>query len=240
MPKNIGGRGYRPSAHINRRVTQAIFRAFDFATARGTPFNRYVVIHLHERPDAVAATLFEEIRHKFRDWMNYATRNQVSGPARPIYAYTLECPDGAAHVNWVIHVPPALLAAFERKLEQWVRKVQGNVGPHDINVQPITGNAKSLAKYLVKGTDPYFIDHFYLGSVHKPQGEVFGKRAGFSPALGPAARLKARFNAKKRRFEAAPTSPATVVPAAVATVIDIREHRPPNVTPAAEPQPRRA
>ena len=240
MPKNIGERGYRPSEHINRRVTQAIFRAFDFAKARGTPFNRYVVIHLHERPDAVAATLFEEIRHKFRDWLNYATRGPVMGPARPVYVYSLECPDRAAHVNWVVHVPPHLIAAFDRKLLQWVRKVQGDVGPHDVNVQPVTGNEKSLAKYLVKGTDPHFLDHFYLTGVHAPQGEVYGKRAGFSPSLGHVARRTAGFNGKTRQFER--TQPAAPSPAerTAAEVIDIRSRQSPAEAPVAERLPRRA
>ncbi len=128
MTKNVGG-GTRTTTHINRRVTQSIFRGVDFSAAIGRPLNNYVVIHLHESPAAAAATLFERIRHKFRDWWNRHAKKDVAAQLPPpLYTYTLENPNGAPHVNWVIHIPASLQAEFEAKLPRWVERVQGAVG----------------------------------------------------------------------------------------------------------------
>ncbi len=43
------------SAFINRRVTQSIFRAFDFGDRIAIFPNLYVVINLRERPEAATA-----------------------------------------------------------------------------------------------------------------------------------------------------------------------------------------
>jgi hypothetical protein len=57
--------------HVNRRVVQSGFRAFDFADAEGRPLNFYAVIHLRDTAERGAATAFRKLRHKFRDWLAY-------------------------------------------------------------------------------------------------------------------------------------------------------------------------
>ena len=199
MPKNQLGAYY--SEHINRRVTQSIFDAIEFAVERATPLNRYVVINLHESDQETAATLFEAIRHKFRDWLNYRTR-KPGPPARPAYIYAIENSGERPHphVNWLVHVPNHLLKEFDRKLPQWVKKVQGDVGPFDISCEAtIETHVKRLAKYIVKGTDPLYVDHFHLREMAEPQGMVWGRRAGVSPSIGREARRVAVFKRRKRR-----------------------------------------
>lgn len=190
--------GPRVSAFINRRVTQSIFRAFDFGASIDMPPNRYVVINLRERPEAAAATIFQRVRHKFCDWLNYRRRQGHDMPP-PAYVFAFENTGSLPHVNWVLHVPNGFRAEFERKLPGWVRKAQGACGPFDVRCKPVTHTPKSLAKYIVKGTDPAFVDHFYLSAVHAPQGIVYGKRAGVSPALGKTARAQAGFRPGRRR-----------------------------------------
>lgn len=196
MTKTVPERA-RITHHIGRRVTQSIFRAFDFTNACGRPFNLYVVINLTESGGAGAATQFAAIRHKYRDWLAYH-RRKGNTDAAPLYAFTFENPDGHQHVNWTLHVPPNLQADFRHKLVQWVRRACAAHGPFDVHCQPVTRHHKSLAKYIVKGTDPAYVSHFHLGELHKPQGVFVGKRAGACPALGRAARHAAGYDPKRR------------------------------------------
>jgi hypothetical protein len=201
MPKT--GYGQRASTHINRRATQNAFRAFDYAPVIARPLNTYVVINLRESPAENAVTLFNEIRHKFRDWLNYKTKATTAGAMRPVYVASHENPnDDLPHVNWALHVPPEFLPEFYKKLRGWVEKVQGTVGPYDIRVQPIDPKrAKRLAKYILKGTDPAFTDHFHLGELvaeHGPQGTVWGRRLSVSSAISAAARKEAGWRPQHR------------------------------------------
>lgn len=198
---------YRPTDHIHRRVTQSIFRGFDYAAHAGTPLNLYVVINLREGSAASAATIFASIRHKYRDWLTHH-RNKGRPVTRPVYAFSFENPNGMTHVNWAIHVPACVRHDFERKLRRWVMRAQGECGPQDICCKPINpAYAKRLAKYIVKGTDPDFVAHFHLGEVHAPQGRVWGKRAGVSPAIGKSARAVAGFRPGRRAFAHRPLTP---------------------------------
>jgi hypothetical protein len=164
------------------------------------PLNLYVVINLNETDAHVAATLFEMIRHKYRDWLSYQTRN-IDGHIPPMYVFTFE---GAPqpHVNWVLRVPPFLLEEFERKLPKWVAKVQ-NLRPYDIHFQRLErgGPYKSLANYICKGCHPDFIEHFHLTELHAKhgdQGAFWGKRAGVSPSLNKSMRDAYGYNPKRR------------------------------------------
>ncbi len=195
-------KGYRPTAYINRRVTQSIFRAFDYAQAIGAPLNLYVVLNLHEAGGKGATTIFSDIRHRYRDWLAYISRKQWGEPAKPTYIYTLENPGNVhPHANWAVYIPPEFQDDFRRKLPLWLAKAQGQCGSSDCDVQPINQDyAKKLAKYVVKATDPAFIDHFYLIAEACDQGTIYGKRAGVSPSLGHAVRRAARFRPGRRNY----------------------------------------
>ena len=195
-------RGYRPTAHINRRVTQSIFRAFDYAKAIGTPLNLYVVLNLRENVGKGAATIFADIRHRYRDWLSYISRKQSDVLARPAYIYTLENPgDVHPHANWAVHIPVEFQDNFMKKLPLWLARAQGHCGTNDCDVQPINQDyAKKLAKYIVKATDPAFIDHFHLMAEACDQGTIYGKRAGVSPSLGHAVRRIAQFRPSRRYY----------------------------------------
>jgi len=51
----------------------------------------------------------------------------------------------------------------------------------------VTANPKTLAKYIVKGTDPAFVEQFHITKVHAPQGRFRAQRARISAPLGEAA-----------------------------------------------------
>lgn len=191
----------RRSTHINRKTTQSIYRACDFAEAQGSPLNVYMVINLFETDAASAATLFERIRRSLRSSLNYYRKQTGDPRAVPTYIYTFENPDDAGpHVNWLLHLPEEIRAQFIKKVVRAIERTQGRLGKFDVKVEYITpGTAKRVAHYAVKGTDPEYIEHFHLQRVHAPQGTFYGKRAGISPNLGTTARHAANFNAKQWR-----------------------------------------
>jgi hypothetical protein len=206
------GVGRPVSAHINKRTTQSMFRSFDFAKASGQGFSHYVVINLREGGLNDPAISAQKIIHKFRDWLSHR-RNTTGLPYRPVYVGTLESPHGHTHMNWVLSLPPELEAEFTKKLPRWVERVQGTVGDFDIYVGPVvTGYEKRLAKYVLKGTDPRCVSHFYLEDVHEPQGAIVGRRTLTSRTLGAAARKRVGFHPGHRRPYIPPEAAASPPP----------------------------
>jgi hypothetical protein len=198
VPK-IWYRGYTDT--LNRHPAENICHAFDYARYLGCPLNRYVVINFDANDADLASWVFMRIRDKYRDWHNRKTR-QITGTAQlPKYIYTLENPNGHAHVNWVIHVPDQLLGEFMRKLPAWVKKAKGrSVGPYDIHTKPVNEDThKTLAKYVLKGIDPLFVDYLHLANFAQPQGRIWGRRACSSASLNKAARKAAGFDPKRHR-----------------------------------------
>ena len=206
MPKN--GIGLRASAYISRKSAQNAFRAFDYAAAvLGIELNLYVVLHLRATAAACEATIFARVLHKFRDWHSRKLRQMgLDGTTGPLYVATFENPgDELPHVNWAVWVHPSLHQEFRRKMLMWLRRSQKpEVQPFDYSVQPINpAYAKRLAKYLVKGVDPLYAEHFHLDGMakeHGPQGVVYGKRCLVSLALNTKARNGWR-PAKGRRWQ---------------------------------------
>lgn len=197
MPK-MQYRGY--TDHLNRRPAQNICHAFDFARFLGHPLNQYVVINLHGEAAESAAVIFERVRHKFRDWYNRRTKKLYGLALPPMYVYTLEKPGEQAHANWVVHVPPELLAEFDKKRRKWVERAQGRRGPYDVHVSPVDPHTdKTLAKYIIKGIDGLYVGYLHLDAYAAPQGRIWGRRAGTSPSLSRAARDAAGFVAKRDR-----------------------------------------
>jgi hypothetical protein len=174
----------------------------------GYPLNTYV---LHLRVGGHhAAPAMGRIVHKFRDWLIRLKRlGRVTCP--PVYAITFENPPPGSlmHANWMVHVPPGREAEFEKKLVMWATRVLGPLGPGDLDIQPIDQRyTKRLAKYVVKGTNPQYARHFFLEKMISDQGEVIGKRAGVSQAIGLRARKRASFHPGHRSYVPAPGRPA--------------------------------
>ena len=191
----------RPTQRISHRVTQSIFYGFDYAAHHGRPLNVYAVVNLHETDRKSAVSIVEDIRHRFNGWFRRATKKLFGTALPPFYAYSIENPANNPHCNLAVNIPPALRQDFDRKLTQWVTRAQKSCDRFDVDVQDIQpGTDKGVANYIVKGTDPNYIDHFHLRTLydqHGLQGLVYGKRAGLSEALDKAARRGGNF--KKRR-----------------------------------------
>lgn len=189
--------------HINRHAAENICHAIDFAKNIGLPLNHYVVINLDEQQSGIAATtIFTRIRHKFRDWLNGRIKKHRHAPMPPAYVYSHENPAGNPHVNWMVHVPDYLMSEFLKKLPQWVERAQGNVGRFDIKVQGVDPQTdKTLAKYILKGTDERYVPYLHLQNYAEPQGQVFGRRATASIGIGRTARRASGFVPRLHRHD---------------------------------------
>lgn len=191
----------RRSEHINRRVTQSIFRGFDYAEHHGRAFNVYAVLNLHETFAASHVTIMERVRHKFRGWHRRATKKLFGQFVPPFYAYAIENPNNHGHANFAVHIAPPLIEQFIKMLPKWLLKAQGVCDQFDVKIQKIRPQThKNVANYILKGTDPAFLDHFHLTDLYEKngaQGVVYGKRAGLSQCLDTAARNAGNF--RKRR-----------------------------------------
>lgn len=185
---------------LNRHPAENICHAFDFAAWLSTPLNNYIVINFDSESESCSGAIFQAIRHKYRDWLNRRTKQVYGIALPPMYVYTHENPDGHAHCNWVVHVPPALQAEFDKKRVKWIERAHRNVRRYDVKAKPVDPKtAKSLCKYIIKGIDALYVKYLHLEGYAAPQGRVWGRRAGTSPALSRAARAEAGFVAKRDR-----------------------------------------
>ncbi|MDX0599608.1 hypothetical protein GOD17_31670 [Sinorhizobium medicae] len=197
MPKNEFG---TYTDFLNRHPAENICHAFDFAAWLGCPLNNYIVINFAREDEGRAGAIFRAIRHKYRDWLNRRTRQLYGEALAPMYVYTLENPHGMTHCNWVLHVPPDLQSEFDRKRVRWIERAHLNVRKYDVHPQMVVpGTAKSLSKYIIKGTDSRFVEYLHLENYAEPQGRVWGRRGTASPAISRAARKDAGFVAKRDR-----------------------------------------
>jgi len=192
-----------PSDFINRKLAQTIFHAFDFAKFIGKPLNVYTVINFRETDPEMVGKVMGEVREKCRRWLKRRYEQNDISDSKPLYVFTFENPrDSGAHVNWVTHIPAAFQAEFCKKVRGWVEKAQqAPTGHYDVKVKKVNPYTdKSLAKYILKGTDPLFILYFHLEDyADEPQGPIHGRRAGACIGLNKAARDAAGFIPKKHR-----------------------------------------
>lgn len=187
------------SIHISRHSAENILHGFDYAKCAGYEMNYQVVIVLRERLDASGATLFKQILRKYRRWFRRVQIKHGNKPIPPIHADTKENPNNNLHVNWALHIPKYLHKEFERKVVDWVNKVQV-CEKTDIHIQKIKPNTeKNVANYMVKGIDPIYVDYLHLGRIASDQGEFYGRRSNISQAVSRMARKKVGFVPKRHR-----------------------------------------
>lgn len=183
----------RRSHFIRRQQATNIKPAIRLAEKNGTPLNRFVTLNFtHTACDAEAVSIaFAALRERFMRWFR---RRQSGGQGATINAaflWVIENTNGNTAIHWLVHIPPARLADFTARLPQWLAKVTGGVHCADsaINIKQAY-TPLGAGKYMMKGIDPVFADFYRIR--HVPQGEVHGKRCGFSQNLGPTSCRRAR------------------------------------------------
>jgi hypothetical protein len=185
------------SEWIRKRQAQNILNAHNFAHFLGVPLNEYSTILLKDTIQQSSTTAYKRIMAKYGSWVAYKRKTGIID-CPPIYIFTHENPRDNPHVNICFHIPPAIYDDFKLKLPRWIEAVQGKLDCDTLKTQPIKkGDDTYVTKYIIKGIEPEYIDHFGLRRLHDekgPQGTIYGQRAGFSRSLGPTAIDKADFH----------------------------------------------
>lgn len=184
----------RRSHFIRRQQATNIKPAIRLAEKNGTPLNRFVTLNFtHTACDAEAVSIaFAQLRERFMRWLRRGPQKNGKGAKAPAaFVWVIENTNGHTGVHWLVHVPPERFADFTARLPLWLAKVTGGIHCEDsaIDIKP-AHTPLGAGKYMMKGIDPVFADFYRIR--HVPQGEVFGKRCGFSQSLGPTACRRGR------------------------------------------------
>jgi hypothetical protein len=156
-----------------------------YASRKGRPLNRYVVIAWDLAPsDLPAPERFAGLIERLRKWLQ-----QRYG--EPLFAYVWENPPGGPlHVNLLVYVERTDMAKFDRMVRKWVLD-----GAHDVRRGYICcrkiRNLDGLVRYLLKGGDEAVRGAFQI-PLHFPanQGQISFKRLGLARCLDAAARRR--------------------------------------------------
>jgi hypothetical protein len=202
--KNSGA--LRRSHSINRRPAVNIHHATRYADTIGLPLNRFVTINLTLAActeERAVRTFRKLLNERFCPWLRRTHNND--NEAVPTHVWTVEAAGGQIAAHWLVHVPKRLRASFPKMVAAWLGSVSGSKPPPEaVEVKPIH-NLIGVKRYILKGTDAPWARH--LGVMPIDQGEVIGKRSGFSRNLGPTARKAGGY--VPRRVPGAATGPGS-------------------------------
>ncbi len=183
----------RVSHFINRKPASHLYHAVRIAAAIGLPLTHLVTINFDPMactPEEVSSR-FEKIRaSRFGPWIRRAPRNTAAKGCPPTYVWVIENVSGIVHVHWLLHIPANRVSAFKTKLPKWVEAITAApIASGDIDIK-FADNPLGILQYMLKGIDPVWAKHY--GTSHRRQGEVHGKRSGYSRNLGPTEKKRLR------------------------------------------------
>lgn len=194
--KNEGAR--RRSRHINRHPAVNIHHARRYSEREGIPFNLAVTINFGIAgvpPEEASRLLQKLLAQRFAPWLRRSPANDNN--LSPTYAWSLEAPYGTVSAHLMIHLPPQLINSFQRRLRAWLVGLLGSAVPsRAIDMRPVY-NRIGFTRYILKGIAPEWAGHLAVDPL--PQGEIIGKRTGFSRNLGPTARRRKGYKPQRHR-----------------------------------------
>ena len=185
----------RRSHAIHRYPAVNIHHARKCSESWGVPLNIHVSVHLSQcgfSPEAASEVFQRLISQRFAPWLRRSTANDNKLP--PTYVWTLEAPHGRVGAHWLIHLPAQLLPLFKANLPEWIRGLGGNPSLTSIRIAPIN-RLIGMTRYILKGISSPWAAHLKIGPVD--QGEIVGKRSGFSRNLGPTARQRRGYKPRR-------------------------------------------
>jgi hypothetical protein len=178
----LPSRGHKPSQHINRRQATNIIAAFNFAVEMGLPLNVSVDISwVFFSGTTDDRTRFARSQQRLSKW---AIRRGF--PLTMIWVREVG-KNGGVHTHVLIHVPPPFMqdGTFQLTLERSFEPDGSPLHHKAILIQPAY-HPRGKLLYNLKGVDPKHAAKF--GIRPADQGELSGKRAGFTQNLGLARR----------------------------------------------------
>lgn len=129
--------------------------------------------------------LFRKIWENTRRAWNYRVKQGTANGTFDAIA-VWECPPtGSIHVHWLLRWSPLDRDDLDKRIRRALKRLAPNMPDRCLKVQPATTTSK-IAKYMAKGIDAPYADHFYLK--HRPQGPIHHRRIIISRSLGPTAR----------------------------------------------------
>lgn len=200
-------RAGRITAGLNERDAGKVSAATARALQIGLPFNRFTTVHWD------AAGVGDDLKATGRllkligDWLRSRGRQAAFAWVRE------DGPRKGAHVHILLHLPPDLVDAFNRRQRGWLaacgaRWRGGVLKTRSIGRtyrqalgggQDYLSNLAETVDYVLKGADHRTRERFGIRRC-EDGGVVVGKRCGVSQNLGPAAcgpALKIQANTEK-------------------------------------------
>ena len=195
----VEGSSKRVTAQIGRKPAANIHHATRLAERIGCPLNQFVTINYSKTqcpPDDATAAFRDLLSDWFARWLRRHPKNKKG--VSPAYVYAFEAAGGQIAVHWLVHVPKGLIREFWRLVPEWVAATAGPItSPAAIKHRRIY-RVVGAKRYILKGMDPHFARIWKIRP--SPQGNIVGRRSGFSRSLGPAARRAVDY--RPQRYQA--------------------------------------
>lgn len=191
-------RADRVTRHLSRRQVEDILAAARYAEARGWAFSRHWTVHCEKAgiPDCMAADFVTRLLTIARKAMKRRGIDLVV-----IWVRENSMKNGS-HVHILMHLSRPLhlrnltrkwieaAGGYYRQRVSRVRTIGGRLGAVDATPDYYWANADVVARYLLKGCSASLGKQLGL-TYYGREGEVTGKRAGWSQSIGAAARRRA-------------------------------------------------
>lgn len=205
-----GGARNRPdrvTTALSERDAGKVLEATARALQIGLPFNRFTTVHWEAAGVADGLKATGRLLKLMGDWLRSRGRHA------PFLWVREDGPGKGAHVHILLHLPPDLIDAFNRRQRGWLavcgaRWRGGVLRTRSIGRtyrqalgggQDYLANLAETVDYVLKGADHRARERFGIRRC-EGGGTVVGKRCGVSQNLGPAAcgaGLKIQSNTEK-------------------------------------------
>lgn len=186
------------TVHLGYSQTCGGFHATRYAKDRGRPLNLMATINFERLgvAEEEAGELFKLVREKIsRAWRYEVACGRSAGTFD--HFHVQENPAGRRNAHWALHIPVGRESWFQSLLVAHFEKLIGRSLPADAVIFKSITTGGNAAKYMLKGVNPQFKEHFFMQDWASDQGIVTGRRFGTSRSLGRTAR-KANWTRKRR------------------------------------------
>lgn len=190
--------GARGTDFIPYRSTLNGLHAVRFCSDTGTPMTHVLTLDLEwVRADDSGGRVLKELRQRVTRWW----RDQRDRKGRDLGSFKgmlVIANPGYLHGHWLLHLPEEVVADFLAVVVSRLAKITGvseERATDACHLKPV-GAPGTLAKYVLKGVDPYYADHFHIEA--QPEGFVEGRRVSISRAISKTARKRAGWVRKRR------------------------------------------
>lgn len=190
--------------HIGRKTSaiayaQTIggFHAVRYASSRNRPITRLLSLNFSrlELAEYQCGPLFRELRTRVARAWRY--EESVRGGLGSFdYVLAHENPGARRNVHLAAHIPSGFEAWFDELVRDRLEKlVQRPLPAGTLHFSKIE-TPGNTAKYMLKGVDRRYAEHFFMREWVSDQGVVTGRRFATSRSLGRAARRKGQWRRK--------------------------------------------